>query len=354
MKKIWSLSLLVGLTLLACKKEELVIPESETPIFRANGTIDGEPFSIVAGDNGAYMHTKARKENRVDVYGGELSDETFAIEMEFYDGNIDLSDLGSIASMPEFLEFVEYNSEPLVVLNKNLFMNSSVIETITWTINDTISATNFYQVLEPGIYDVCADVQFIDGVQKSICEELTIGYKNNAHGTISVVQNQQGIMDGWLTPVGSDIESIRWYKNNSLFCYYQSWSTQINEGFQDLEVHVQFENGVQKVMRTVFDGSYYERNIESLSIFETQVEEQLERDFDVRLKLLYNGTEYVSDFADNSESTVNVLSVEYYGKNDAGKDTYKIDAEVSAKVQENQNSSPKVINFSTTFGLEVQ
>lgn len=354
MKKIWSLSLLVGLTLFACKKEVLEIPESETPVFRADGTINGEPFSIIAGDNDAYMHTKSRKERGVDVYGGQLSNETLSIEMEIYDGNIDVTDLSSIASMPKSLKFVKYQAEPILILNKNLFENSDVIEAINWTIDDTIVATNTYQIYDPGKYSVCGEFHFIDGMQKTICEDLTIGYKHNAHATISVVENQQGIMDGWMTPIGSEIESIRWYNNNSLFCYYPSWSTQINDDFQNLEVHVQFANGAQKVMRTVFDGANYARNIQSLSIFEAQVAEQFERDFDIRLKVLQNGTEYISDFADNSQSSVTILGVEYYGKNDAGNETYKIDAEVSAKIQENENSSPKVINFTTTFGFEVQ
>lgn len=354
MKHIWSLFLLSGLILLACKKEPLEIPESEIPVFRADGTIDGEPFSIVAGDDGAYMYTDSRKERGVDVHGGKLSNESFSVEMEIYDGNIDVTGFSSVSGIPETLEFVQYQAQPLIVLNKNLFINASVIESIDWTIDDSITTTNSYQIYEPGKYSVCGVFHFIDGSEKSICEDLTIGYKRNAYATVDMVENEQGVLDGWISPEGSDIESIRWYLNNSLFCYYPSWSTQISDDFQNIEVHVQYANGAQKVMRTIFDGANYERSVQSLSIFEGVVEEELERDFDLRLKIKDNGTEYTSDFADNSESSLNIINISHYGTNEAGNETYKIEAEISAKVQESQNSSPKVINFTTTFGFEVK
>lgn len=338
----------------ACDKVEKPNISSNSPVFMANGTINGDPFSIVAGDDDAFMHTHSRQDRGVDVFGGTLSNDSFFVEMEIYNGNVDIPQNNPESVFAQQLSFVSSSTQPLVVLNKNTFSNTLLIEEVVWKINDSIVSTNIYQIFDPGFYDICGEFSFVDGTKKTLCETVLIGYRQNAKAIIEMVQNQDGILDGWLTPVNCNLTSIKWYLNNSLISELPSWSTAITQGFQTIEVQANFANGANKKMKAVFDGTNISRNIQSFSIFESDTSHQNFRDFSVRLRLHQNGTTYSSDFADNSSSSITINKVEYYQKNAQGNDTYKVEAEISAKVQENLGSSPKIINFTTTFGFEVQ
>ena len=81
---------LIMISLASCKKDEVVLPESNDPIFRVDGTFDGQNFSLIAGDNNAYMHTMTEIVNGVEVFSGNLSNGDFSVEMGVYNGLVDM------------------------------------------------------------------------------------------------------------------------------------------------------------------------------------------------------------------------------------------------------------------------
>jgi hypothetical protein len=76
MRRILLLFLALSCMLFACKKEDDPIDISEEPVFTMEGTMDGMPISIAAGENGMYMYTFAREEaDGTFAYGGRLAKE---------------------------------------------------------------------------------------------------------------------------------------------------------------------------------------------------------------------------------------------------------------------------------------
>ena len=58
------------LVMVSCKKDKIEIPESNEPVFRVYGTFDGDSLTLIAGDDGAYMHTMTKLENGVNIFTG--------------------------------------------------------------------------------------------------------------------------------------------------------------------------------------------------------------------------------------------------------------------------------------------
>ncbi len=84
--------LFLGIILLAltsCKKNKVEIPESNDPVFRADGTFGSNTFSIIAGDDDVYMHTMTMLEQNVEVVSGKIANNEFGIEIGIYNGFID-------------------------------------------------------------------------------------------------------------------------------------------------------------------------------------------------------------------------------------------------------------------------
>src|SRR5690606_14714908 len=106
---------LVCIVASSCKKDVIEIPESNTPIFRVEGTMDGESFELIAGDDNVYMHTMTFEENGVSVFSGKIGGDDLSIEIGVYDGNIDF-----VSKTPEpttiLPVFSQVSATPLTIL----------------------------------------------------------------------------------------------------------------------------------------------------------------------------------------------------------------------------------------------
>ena len=77
-------------------QDKIEIPESNEPVFRVYGTFDGDSLNLIAGDDGAYMHTMTKVENGVNIFTGIISNETMSFEVGVFDGNLDFSKTSEI------------------------------------------------------------------------------------------------------------------------------------------------------------------------------------------------------------------------------------------------------------------
>ncbi|HMS68294.1 MAG TPA: hypothetical protein PKD18_09145 [Saprospiraceae bacterium] len=59
----------------SCTMVDFPDPVEQTPVFFAKGTIDGKAVNWTAGENGYYMHTQIRKNNRQTILEGRLAKE---------------------------------------------------------------------------------------------------------------------------------------------------------------------------------------------------------------------------------------------------------------------------------------
>jgi hypothetical protein len=348
---------LLGFT--SCKKDQIVIPESNEPVFVTEGTMGGEAFRIVAGDNGAFMHTMTFEENGVDVFSGKLSDGNLSIELGIYDGMLDMPLSQAVVEMLNITpSYSATSTQPLMVLSKSILASMSAsqeIESIEWIVDGNNIGTNEASIYEPGLYNVCGHITFMSGGTAYLCNELIVGYTRNANFTIDFSVDQ---MSGMLTAgidatPGSQIEFVNWFINDIPVTGNAILQTQLNQNAENLKAEVHFQGDIIRTKVACVSGVNYAHTVNDFTIFETLSTNFTPRDFNIRLRIEEGESIYLSERADNESSTMQITGIEYYGKNSNNKDVYKVSANLNAQVREVTSLKTLPVVFSTTFGVEV-
>lgn len=355
----WLVPVLVTTAVLfSCQKDKVELPESNDPVFQAEGVLGGESFKIVAGDNGAYMYTMTLEDNGVSVFTGRISDENFSLEMGIYDGNLDQPGHVPVeeltAASPRFA-----NGTPgeLIRLSKNMLMSltqSQMIEKIDWYVNDVWVGENEATINEPGRYKVCGHIFFEGGVDEMLCNDVLVGYEIGANCMIDFSVGQQGALEASVNGLGDNVSSVNWYVDSVFVSSEMSLQTSLDPSFHIVTAEVLFENGVRRTKSVLAHGLYSLRGANDFTIFEYQAPALLPRDYNIRLLIEKDGKKYSSMLAENKNSTITVLDIEYYGKNDQGNDVYKVTAIVSATVRETTTLKTMPVSFTTQFGVEIK
>lgn len=339
------------LFMVSCKKDKIEIPESNEPVFSVTGTFDGEPLNLFAGDDGAYMHTMTKLENGVNIFTGIISNETMSFEVGVFDGNLDVQNSVPSANIAPIYSSVSI--VPLATLSKNVFQNASMINYINWFVDDIDRGSNDVPIYEAGVYDVCAEVHFQDGSQKTLCNEIIIGFNHNAKFDLQTTLMGNGIVKTTIENYSNPILSVEWYLNDVLTQTTSIFEQYMVDTLQKLTVKVYFQNGTMKTKSILVNGYYLQRNIEDFTVFETQSEEFTSRDFNIRVNIIKNGEEYRSDMANNVQSLVQITDIEYFGLNGAGKNVYKIAGIIACKEQKIGTSIDSDLNVNFVFGIEI-
>lgn len=350
------IALIVGAFLLAsCNKQTVEVPQSNDPVFRVDGTIDSVPLSLVAGDDNAFMFTAIKEEHGVPVYSGKLSDGSTSIEIDIYDGMIDMPQHNVINSFPAQFTYARKSTAPLAILSKESFPNAALINSVTWWIDGDSYGTNNVEISEPGKYEVCADILFNDGSSNVLCSELIFGYERHANCQIKHFLSQNGTLSAWVVDPQVEIEKIEWRLDNELISSQSEVSiADLSPYNHILRADVYFVNGVRRTKNMIVDGSLSGKFIDDLTIFETGILSVLNRDFNVRVKLEKDGVTYSSAEVNNTLNKVTFDEINYYGKDSSGNTVYKVKAHIVANVQDVQGvNGMKVLDFETTFGIAV-
>jgi hypothetical protein len=344
-----------GLMFSSCKKHTIDQPNSTDPVFKVEGTMSGGVLKLVAGDDNAYMYTDIYEENGVQIFSGNLSDGDLSLEMGVYDGLLDMPDVEAINGLPTSHMFSRNSTTPLAILTKNAFPNVDVIDYIGWSIDGVqqVTQNDTVMIMEPGVYNVCADIVFQDQSSAQLCSELVLGYKRHANCTIKHFLSLDSTLTASIEDPQVEIEKVEWFLDNA---FVSDEAVFIYENFPAgshvLRAQVNFENGAKRTRSMILDGDLEGNFIQDLSLFETNISVLLNRDFNVRLKLESNGISYSSDLADNSTNKVIFDEISYYGKDAGGNSVYKVKAHVVATVQDVQNvNNTRELDFETTFGI---
>ena len=338
----------------ACKKNKVNIPESNDPIFKASGTFGSNTFNIVAGDDGAYMYTMTDIVQNVEVVAGKISNTNAGIEIGIFNGFIDQPPHQFEDDFQITPTFAKEYLQPLVVLQKSSFANASEIQTINWTIgNDQYQ--NSAPIYEPGKYMVCAEIIFMDNTIKNLCNELIIGYDRSETGKISFDFNQAtSHINAFIEPINSSIESTQWFIDGVYFNDAETLSTNVSSTSHKIRAEIHYSNGVYRKKEMVLDAYDNSKTIEDFTFFENLVPSITPQDYNIRIKFHQNGITYESIKANNSNSTILITELSYYGKNTAGFDVYKINATVNCKVKAQGGTAEIPLIFTTVFGLEIK
>lgn len=339
-----------GVMFASCKKHTVEIPEANDPVFHTEGTLNGQSFELVAGDDNAYMHTMVMEENGVDVFSGKISNGDFSIELGIFSGFVDMQGKIDLDDLPEALNFSRVSTTALATLDKDLFPNAQLISEVAWYVNGVPKGINYHEIDEPGIYDVRAVITFTDMDTAELSSELIVGYKRHANAKIKHYLDINGKLSAWLDDPIIPVEKIRWFLDGQFVSDDADFSMDINQENHILSAEISFENGVVRSKNMLVDGSLSGKFIDDLTVFENSTLALLNQDFNIRLKIEQDGETLSSAYADNSGVHVEIISVEYYTLNALGNIVYKVRAHISAKVNNAQGDFQDV-DFETVFGI---
>ena len=355
MNKIVGFLIVSSLILQSCSKDQLNIHEETDPVFTIDGMFGGSPISMAAGDNGAYMYTSTNEVNGVNLYGGYITDGNTTIEIGLFDGALDLPnhipqvDISNITPM-----FAALQDQPLAELSKYIFSNQSYISEIEWFSNGQLIGVNNVEINQPGIYEVCAHITYLDQTNEILCNELILGYERSGNFEIQFSAISGYVDAGIQLVAGSSVPTeVVWYLDSNYISNVNNLNVALPNGSHILTAEVTFANGAKKRKSCIINSIDQTKNVEDFTAFELQNNSAYKQDYRVLIKITRNGNEYYSNDVDNTSSTVEINDISYFGKNDAGNDVYKISATIDAKVKETAMSKYVPISFSTVFGIEI-
>lgn len=348
------LVLIVGV-LVSCSKEKLELPESNDPVFVINGTIGGTDFDLIAGDEGAYMFTTTQSINGVNFYSGMISDGNLSIELGIYDGMLDMPNHQPEIELSNLTPVFSVDpNQPLTILSKSMFSNASYIDNIIWSIDGSVAGINDVEIEEAGHYDVCAQVTYADLTVETLCNDLIVGYNHSANFSIDFTSSG-GYLNAGLSNVtgGASVTNVDWYINDVWTETNPTTAAQLVTGTHKVTAVAHFSNGAVRTKNILVNGFQQNKGMEDFTMFEDQSSANVIQDFNCRLRVTMNGQEYDSEIAENLESSVDILNIEYYGPNNSGNSVYKVEANVNAKVRSLTTLKQIPISFTTVFGIEI-
>jgi hypothetical protein len=336
--------------MMSCTKDEVTpTPPSNDPVFGAQGTIDGQTIDLNAGENNTFMSTDIIEVKGVEQYQGTLLNGETSMLLSISDGLLDIPDLNTDIVAEDGIKLAPNNSQALATFSKSTFSNSESIEEVIWTIDGETYSSSQIWIMEPGKYEICADVVFENGTTGSTCNSLIIGYQKNANATVNYLVGQNNEIVSFVDAPNHEISSIHWFKNDVLVSeefVYKDFSSDINS--YALKAKVRFSNGVYREREIWVNRNNPEFKIQDLSIIENQ--SSLSWDHKATVEITINGEKYTS-FPQNNDQQISVLNIFDYGTNDDGETVTFIEGSLNTTFI--KESTEEVVNgsFDIRFGV---
>lgn len=356
MKKIRILLILLLITniVTSCKKEVIEDPlPVQDPVFYATGSVGDESFSAEAGNDNFYMETYGKVVRGVNFYAGKLSDNNFELEIGIYNGNLDYANIPASDGIPDMLNFAMMPTEPLAILSKDLLPNYMFIERIIWSLNGEYAGVDNVSITNPGKYNVCAAVKFVDGTEANLCNEMILGYTKHATGQIRHFLSQSGNLQVWVEADQVAISSVKWFIDGVFEADIMKLQKSIDANNHKITAEITFVNGVKRIKSILIDGSLSGKFIDDFSVFEVG-SNLVNWDYNAQITLIKDGKEYTSILAPNESAEVEITDAVLYGKNSAGNLVYKISGNISCFLKEMGSGKIVPFNCTTTFGVEIK
>jgi hypothetical protein len=207
-------------------------------------------------------------------------------------------------------------------------------------------------IYEPGKYQVCANVYFVDGWEATLCNELIIGYRKNATAHLRHFLAPNGQFQAWVDQPSCQVEEIKWYVNGTYFGSDQKLLTSLDKGVYEISADVMYSNGVKRRLKAVVDGNLNGHFIDDLTIFEDTEDEHFV-DYNAFISVKRNGQTYHSLPADNEESEIHVNGIEHFGTSADGNPIFKLNIEITCLLQNAFTGQQIPFELNGVFGVEV-
>ena len=341
--------------LISCKKEKVHdLPPPNSPVFSATGTINGEPISINAGENGFTMETLNGTYNNIGIAGGILSNGNEELEFFLFDENIlNPSNVFNLSENDQ-LQYAYISQESYALLKNSLLIGQQNVQSVEWYVDGVYKGENNVEIKQPGLYDVSAIVTFNDGESFTINNKLLLGFSENANASIHH-QIVQGLnLKAGLNLNATEISSVSWYLDNNFIS-------------NDLNLHANITGGrhVLTADFTHVDGSVYKRSIlinresqseqtSDFSIFKLPAATQHLLDLKGQIIYRKDGKEYKSsNDAGNNIHAIPVSQIEYYGQSTEGNLIVKGTMQINCNLKENSTGENLTLNLNCKFAFRI-
>lgn len=346
----------IGVALISmssCDKHRPEMLYSNSPVFKTVGTFDGQDFSLIAGDDNAYMFTMLNIENGVNLYSGNLTNGDFSVELGIYDGFVDYQTKHIYSELPDEFLFAVKSSSALLVLDKELFANVNLISEVKWIIDGEFIGNDYVEISEPGIYLVTAEITFNDNTTETLSSELIVGYERHANFQIKHYLNQNGLLTAWVEHGDEPIEKVRWLLDGVPVSDESELQIELDSMSYNLTADVSFENSVVRVKTMLVDGSLSGKFIDDLTFLETGTLTLQNQDFHLYVKIEKDNEIFLSSFANNNGGSVEVTAMDLYGENAEGQAVYKLNAHIKVNVSSSYGGAVHEVEFDTVFGIAI-
>ncbi len=353
MKKYYAIGIFIaGLVLLGCKKEAIKPTEttlSETPVFKVVGTIDGDPVEFMAGVDGMYLSTYTLDVNGVEKFCGNLTNGENHFKIGVLNGKLGQAQPSPLP-LVNTIRFAAGFPSPLIVLSKGMLVNASYIDQVNFRV-DGENVGSQLQIMEPGKYEVCADIAFYDGTNKTVCNTLILGYEDLGCYEIKHFGNTEGNVKAWVQ-ADEALSSVSWYIDGAMYSNDEMLDVNFSQGgVHTVMSRVTFANGIVRDHSILVDGDGTARFFDDMFLYKTQINESLFRDFKATADIVINGVHYVHA-PQTLNGSISVSDISYYGKNTAGNNVYLIKGSMVAPLVNVQTQQQVNANLSIAFGVE--
>lgn len=342
---------LLVLLLSSCKKDIEPIPESNDPVFSVEGVIGNDTINVIVGDDGAYLSTIEEDLNGIKIYNGKIIKGENEYEIGIYSGfeEENATTLLELLSS-DSLQVASVSNEPLLEIDKDFFFNKNQIKELRWKVNGEYAGTTNLKIYTPGIYNVTAQVTYINNSSFEVTNEMVIGFENNSTYELKYEVDNQ-LLNCWIEPSAGQVSSVKWYINDEFVSNQMVLFHSLSNQTYCVKAEVTFSDGTIKQRNIHINGGNPYYSLQDFGVLETQTNRFW--DHNIRLNIKHNGVEYSTSNVNNSNTSFIVESISYYGKDQTGKPVYKITGQLQAKVKSKATNEILDVNLKIKMGLNI-
>jgi hypothetical protein len=353
MNKYIYIILVFPLLLIACKKKTIEsLPQSNDPVFYLSGTLGGGDVNLVAGENGMSMNHGVESRNGVSYTFGELTNGNTYVKMGFFDGNLSTANELANLQVGDSLLMANKFSENLAMLFKGNFSNDANISNVDWYIDGLYKGANQVIITQPGLYNVCGNFTFVNGVQKSICNSMYLGFEQDVNFSIKHFLSENGDVKLWVEGETQYFDSVVWQIGNEFATTAGTYSTNIGNVVQSLSATVYRQNGAVRKKNVVIDGTFSGNYIEDFAVCEMPIT-QRRWDYTAGLETKINGEIYSSFEVANYKSHVIVKNIVLHEINANGDRVMRFTLDVDAMLKSATSGIIKAMKFEAVFAYPI-
>jgi len=331
----WSLMLMtIGLFWFSsCEKVEVEEPPYQAPpVFSMDAQLGGADMDMSAGDDGCQLAVGSTLWNGVQCFKGTLGNDQNEVTLKILDGKLDFPNLHFQSELDGELSFLSMDSLSLAHISRDDFPNAESITQIKWFVDGVFKGINNLDILEPGMYNVCASVTFDDGITESVCNQMIIGYQKSAFATLKHYVDPQGFVHAWIDSGLNEVSSIKWSIDGIEVCYDPTLIRYVSSQIHRITADITFANGVRRVRNVLTDGSSDGRFFDDFTLYEN-LSKCSDKDFNVSLIVKHNGQVYSTETTNNQTSSFEITDIKYFGLDGTGNKVYTVRANVNCLVR---------------------